>query len=70
MDEVLEISKTSAADLLSATPKAVRFFIDRGTACAICSLARFCTLQDVINAYDLDEEAFLVELAKLDIQKF
>lgn len=70
MDEVWEITKTSAADLLSATPKAVRFFIDRGTACSICSLARFCTLEDVINAYNLDKKVFLEELAKLDAQKF
>ncbi len=60
----------SAADLLSETPKAARFFIDHGTACAICSLARFCKLKDVIIAYDLNEESFLEDLAKLYIHKF
>jgi hypothetical protein len=69
MNEILAISETSAADLLIATPKAVRFFIDHGTACAMCSLARFCTLKDVITTYDLDETAFLEDLAKLDIHK-
>ena len=65
MNNILAISETSVADLLTATPKAVRFFINQGTACAICSLARFCTLKDVITSYNLDEDVFLEELAKL-----
>jgi hypothetical protein len=69
MNDILAISETSAADLLKATPKAVRFFIDHGTACAICSLARFCTLKDVIMTYGLDEESFLEDLAKLNVHK-
>lgn len=69
MNEILAISETSAADLLAATPRAVRFFIDQGTECAVCSLARFCTLKDVITIYDLDENKFLEELAKLNVQK-
>jgi len=69
MNDGLAISEMSAADLLAATPKAVRFFIDRGTDCAICSLARFCTLKDIITIYDLDEKTFLDELAKLDVHK-
>ena len=69
MNDILRISETSAADLLSATPKAVRFFVDHGTACAICSLARFCTLKDVIITYELDEESFVEDLAKLNVHK-
>jgi hypothetical protein len=69
MNGILAISVTSAADLLRTTPKAVRFFIDQGTACAICSLARFCTLKDVVTTYDLDEDRFLEALAKLDVHK-
>jgi len=65
MNDILAISETTVADVLTATPKAVRFFIDQGTGCAICSLARFCTLKEVITAYNLDENAFLEELAKL-----
>jgi len=48
---------------------AVRFFIDQGTGCAICSLARFCKLKEVVTAYDLSEEVFLEELAKLNVHK-
>ena len=69
MNDILAISEASAADLLAATPKAVRFFIDQGTECAVCSLARFCTLMDVITIYGLDENRFLEELAKLNVQK-
>ncbi len=69
MNDILAISETSAADLLSATPKAVRFFIDQGTGCAICSLARFCTLKDVITTYNLDEDEFVAELTRLIVHK-
>jgi len=69
MNDILAISEASAADLLAATPKAVRFFIDQGTECAVCSLARFCTLRDVITIYGLDANRFLEELAKLNVQK-
>jgi len=69
MNDILAISETSVADLLAATPKAIRFFIDRGTTCAGCSLARFCTLKDVITIYGLDENTFLEEFAKLNVHK-
>lgn len=69
MNDILAISKTTVADVLTATPKAVRFFIDQGAACAICSLNRFCTLKDVIITYNLDEDTFLEELAKLNVHK-
>lgn len=69
MNDILAISESTVADLLAATPKAVRFLIDQGTGCAICSLARFCKLREVITAYDLDEDVFLEELAKLNVHK-
>jgi len=69
MSENLAISAISAAELLAATPLAVRFFIDHGTGCAICSLARFCSLKDVIQIYKLDEVNFVADLAKLNLYK-
>ncbi len=69
MNDILAISETSVTDLLKATPEAVRFFIDQGTTCAGCALARFCTLKDVILSYDLDEAGFIQELAKLNVHK-
>lgn len=70
MNDILALSETSVADLLAATPKAVRFFIDQHTTCAVCSLARFCTLQDVITIYSLDETRFIECLAKLNVHNF
>jgi hypothetical protein len=69
MNEVLEISETSVETILKSTPKAVRFFLDRYTACVGCGFARFCTLKDVINTYQLDEKTFIEELAGIAIQK-
>ena len=69
MNDDFEISETSVENFLKSTPKAVRFFIDRHTACVGCGFARFCTLKDVINTYQLDEKLFLEELAKITVQK-
>ena len=44
---------------------AVSFFIHNQTACAGCYLAKFCTLEDVINTYKLNRQSFLAELAKI-----
>jgi hypothetical protein len=65
MNKGLMISKISVADFLKSTPTAVRFFLDQGTACAGCYLARFCTLRDVIRVYHLDEKVFVEALARL-----
>jgi|GEM_PF-2542661 len=70
MNDTFAILEITVADLLTAAPKAVRFFIDQGTGCAICPLARFCTLKDVIGAYDLNEDGFRKELTKLNNQNF
>ena len=60
---------STTEDLLRTTPKAFRFFVDQGTGCAICPLARFCTLKEVISVYFLHEDAFLEELANLEVHK-
>jgi hypothetical protein len=65
-----KISETSVESILKSTPNAVRFFIDRHTACVGCGFARFCTLKDVINTYKFDEKLFLEDLAKITIQKY
>jgi hypothetical protein len=69
MSDVFEISETSVEKFLKSTPKAVRFFLDRHTACVGCGFARFCTLKDVINTYQLEEKLFIEELTKIVIQK-
>ena len=67
MSDILALSESSVADLLAATPKAVRFFIDQGTSCATCPLTRFCKLREVVAIYNLDKDAFFEELAKLNV---
>jgi hypothetical protein len=69
MNDFLEISETNVESILKTTPKAARFFLDWHTACVGCGFARFCTLKDVINTYQLDEKLFLEELTKIGIQK-
>ncbi len=69
MNDFLEISETNVESILKTTPKAARFFLDWHTACVGCGFARFCTLKDVINTYQLDEKLFIEELTKIGIQK-
>lgn len=65
MNDELALSTTSVADFLKATPKAARFFLGQKTACVGCLLAKFCTLQDVVKTYQLEERTFREELAKI-----
>jgi hypothetical protein len=69
MSDVFEISVTSVEDIFKSTPKAARFFMDWHTACVGCGFARFCTLKDVTDTYQIDEKKFLEELAKIVIQQ-
>jgi hypothetical protein len=69
MNDDLKISETTVENFLKSTPKAVRFFIDRHAACVGCGFARFCTLKDVVNTYQLDEKLFFEELARITVQK-
>ena len=64
-----DVFETSVEDFLKSTPKAVRFFLDWHTACVTCGLARFCTLEDVVKTYQLDEKKFLEEANKLLVQQ-
>ena len=69
MNDDFAISETRVESLLKATPKAVRFFLDRRLGCVGCGFARFCTLGDVVKTYHLDEEKFLEEAQKLVVQQ-
>jgi hypothetical protein len=67
MNDDFEISETSVENFLKSTPKAVRFLIDRHAACVGCGFARFCTLKDVVNIYQLDGKSFFEELARITV---
>jgi len=69
MNEIQDFSETIVESVLKSTPKAVRFFLDWHTACAGCGFARFCTLRDVIDTYQLDENKFLEEARELSVQE-
>ncbi|HET7143838.1 MAG TPA: hypothetical protein VFI68_07470 [Anaerolineales bacterium] len=69
MNDVFEVSETSVDDFLKSTPRAIRFFLDWHTACPGCGFARFCSLKDVINTYQLDENKFMEEVERLIVQK-
>lgn len=69
MNEIQDFSETIVESVLKSTPKAVRFFLDWHTACAGCGFARFCTLRDVIDTYQLDENKFLEEARDLSVQE-
>jgi hypothetical protein len=64
MNETSEIKNGSVAALLSETPRTAAIFNHWKTACVGCHFARFCTLADVIAAYQLDEDTFLTEMTQ------
>lgn len=70
MNDDFAISETSVENLLKATPKAVRFFLDRRLGCVGCGFARFCTLGDVVRTYHMDEQHFFDEAQNLLVQTY
>ncbi len=65
MNDILALPKTRVEDLLKSDATVIRFFIQQQTACVGCYLAKFCTLEDVINTYKLNEQSFLSALSKI-----
>jgi hypothetical protein len=65
MNEALISSETTVTNLLKEFPQATRFFIIQKTSCVGCFMAVFCTLKDVIETYEVDENKFLAELDKV-----
>jgi hybrid cluster-associated redox disulfide protein len=57
MDKTITVSA-----LLQERPGADKVFFHLRTACVGCSMARFCTLEDVAEQYHLDLETLLGEL--------
>ena len=56
------------ADVLKRIPATVKFFINQHTDCVGCRLAHFCSMNDVVKTYELDEKKFMEELFKYDVQ--
>ncbi len=68
MNNGLKLTELSVADLLKIQPAATRYFIEQHAACVGCHLARFCTLDDFIKTYNLDEGKFLEVISKYIVQ--
>lgn len=68
MSEHLELLDMSVEEVLKSTPSTVKFFISQHSDCVGCRLAHFCTLRDVVKAYELDEKKFLEALSKYNVQ--
>ncbi len=64
MNTDLALSEINVAEFIRTAPAAVQFFRAQGTTCVGCILSRFCSLQDVVESYQLDPETFLKELAR------
>jgi hypothetical protein len=69
MNDISAIPETLVADLFKSNPGTVSFFIHQPTACVGCYLAKFCTVKDVINTYQLNRKVFLEKLAAIIIHK-
>ncbi len=68
MSEHLELLDMSVEEVLKSTPSTVKFFISQHTDCVGCRLTHFCSLEDVVKTYELDEKKFLEALSKFNVQ--
>jgi hybrid cluster-associated redox disulfide protein len=59
---VSEILCIPIAILLDSYPRASQIFIHNRMGCVGCAFARFHTLKDAIEIYQLEEETFLREV--------
>ncbi|MGG7643547.1 DUF1858 domain-containing protein [Rhodovulum sp. YNF3179] len=50
------------ADLFRDWPEAMRPFLERRMLCPGCPIAPFHTVIDAVEEYDLDEDAFRLEI--------
>ncbi len=64
MDQQGISPESSVADVLRLAPLLQGVFVAHRTACVGCSLARFCSLRDVADTYELSLEDLLRELER------
>ena len=63
MENVGSFSQTTSVEaVFKAAPNVGSVFIKHKTDCVGCFLARFCTLGEVANIYDLDLQSLLDDL--------
>lgn len=62
MEEQILRKDIHVSELFKHWPDLVSFFLDQKMGCVGCSLMRFCTLEDVAIAYELDRDGFIAAL--------
>jgi hypothetical protein len=60
---IIQLHQT-VQDVLNDWPEARKAFRALKTQCIGCYLARFCTLQDVANTYEIPVETLVAEIEK------
>jgi len=62
MEEQKINKDTQVSELFNDWPALVSYFLDQKLGCVGCSLVLFCTVEDVVNAYELDCNEFIQAL--------
>jgi hybrid cluster-associated redox disulfide protein len=55
-------AKSTVNEVLTAHPQTARVFLSLRTSCVGCHLARFCMLEDVASAYELQVQGLVNKL--------
>ena len=50
---------------MDSSPLAVRLLLDKHAACPGCSMAAYCTIEDVCKNHNLDLATLILQLNKL-----
>ena len=61
-----KVVAVATADLMSARPAVVPVLLRHGLACPGCAMAPFMTVREAAEAYGLELDAFLADLAAAD----
>ncbi|MCM8737499.1 DUF1858 domain-containing protein [Azospirillum sp. A1-3] len=62
----MKLADLTMAELMSARPAVVPVLLRHGLACPGCAMAPFMTVREAAEAYGLELDAFLADLAAAD----
>ena len=62
MDALILTPDLLVSDLLARSPKLWSLFVEKRLDCIGCSMAKFCTLEEVSAQYALDLDKFIREI--------
>lgn len=64
MERPILSPQTLIADILALSPKITSLFVQWQVDCIGCSMAKFCTLQEMVGYYQMDIHQVLAQLEK------